>query len=196
MIRRFLPIALLAVLALAPPAAAQAPEDATIEDPAAVVWPEPPAPTVPPIVTGRAVAGVTARLRADGKAAVPIGAPKRVRRVIAAANEIVGKPYKWGGGHAKVFDRGYDCSGAVSYGLVRTGLLAYPLDSRLFMRYAAAGVGRWLTIYTSRGHAYMEVAGLRLDTSPISGFEHREGVRWREPIGKRPGFRARHLPGL
>ena len=44
--------------------------------------------------------GRDARLRTDGKAAIPRGAPLRVRAIIAAANRIVGKRYKWGGGHA------------------------------------------------------------------------------------------------
>ena len=150
----------------------------------------------PPIVQGKAILGRVARLRADGKAAVPLGAPQRVRRVISALNEIVGKPYKWGGGHGRIFDRGYDCSGAVSYGLIRTGLLGSPLNSTGFMRWAAGGAGRWMTVYTSRGHAYLEIAGLRLDTSSMGDRDRRSGVRWRQPIGKRPGFRARHVLGL
>jgi hypothetical protein len=145
----------------------------------------------------QAVDGPLAGLRTDGAAAIPLRAPQRIRLLIAALNEIAGRPYKWGGGHRTLFDRGYDCSGAISYGLVRAGLLAYPLDSRLFMRYAAPGPGRYLTIYTSRGHAYMEVAGLRLDTSPVGDtIDGRTGVRWRPMIGRRPGFKVRHVPGL
>jgi hypothetical protein len=26
--------------------------------------------------------------------------------------------------------------------------------------------------------------------------DRRDGVRWRRTIGKRPGFKARHVPGL
>ena len=150
----------------------------------------------PPIVRGKAVLGKVARLRADGRAAVPLGAPVRVRRLISAINEIVGKPYKWGGGHGRLFDRGYDCSGAVSYGLIRTGLLSSPLDSGGLSRWALPGPGRWVTIYGNRGHAYMEIAGLRLDTSSMGDRDRRSGVRWRAVIGKRRGFRARHLAGL
>ena len=37
--------------------------------------------------------------------------------MIAAANKIRNKPYVWGGGHGNWNDKGYDCSGAVSYAL-------------------------------------------------------------------------------
>src|SRR3712207_8291544 len=55
--------------------------------------------------------------------ALPIsaGAPPEVVAVIAAANEIVGKPDKYGGGHGDWGDSGYDCSGAESYALNGAG---------------------------------------------------------------------------
>lgn len=40
--------------------------------------------------------------------------------MIRAANSITGKPYKWGGGHGRWYDSGYDCSGATSF-VLRTG---------------------------------------------------------------------------
>ena len=191
---------LLALVALGAPASAHAAPPALLADQVAL---ENAPAGQQGVLAQRAVDGAQAvdaplaGLRTDGAAAVPLRAPQRVRLVIAALNEIVGRPYKWGGGHRRLFDRGYDCSGAVSYGLIRAGLLAYPLDSRLFMRYAAAGPGRWLTIYTSRRHMYMEVAGLRLDTSPVGdALDGRRGVRWRPAIGRRAGFTARHVPGL
>src|SRR5690348_11971044 len=67
-------------------------------------------PITPPVVHGRTIAGRTAMLRPNGLAAIPRGAPRAVRRIIATANQIIGKPYKWGGGHAKLIDKGYDCS--------------------------------------------------------------------------------------
>src|SRR4051794_9241262 len=89
---------------------------------APVVPPAPVAPVTPALPTVPAsrgtVSGKVAMLRTDGKAAIPRGAPKAVRTAIAAANQIIGKPYKWGGGHAKLVDSGYDCSGAVSYSLI------------------------------------------------------------------------------
>jgi cell wall-associated NlpC family hydrolase len=65
----------------------------------------------------------------DGQAVPPPGAPSIVRRVIAAADEIDNTPYIWGGGHASFTAKGYDCSGAVSYGLHGAGLLSYTMVS-------------------------------------------------------------------
>ncbi len=158
----------------------------------------PATPEVPelPLVTTATVPGRVARLRTDGKAAIPRGAPKAIRAVIAAANQIVGKPYKWGGGHARLVDRGYDCSGAVSYALIRAGLLAAPQVSGTLARWSRPGEGSWLSVYANAGHVYLEVAGLRLDTSAVGDRGGRSGVRWRPVIGKRPRFATRHLPGL
>jgi murein L,D-transpeptidase YcbB/YkuD len=46
-----------------------------------------------------------------------------VARVVAAANRIATRPYKYGGGHGRWNDSGYDCSGSVSYALHGAGLL-------------------------------------------------------------------------
>jgi hypothetical protein len=136
-------------------------------------------------------------MRKDGKAAVPRGAPKRVRRVIAAANQIVGKPYKWGGGHGSLLDKGYDCSGAVGYALIRgASLMRSVMVSGQMARWGSAGAGKWVTVYAHSGHVYMEVAGLRLDTSPYGDPSRRSGVRWRPVVGRRGGFAARHPAGL
>jgi cell wall-associated NlpC family hydrolase len=157
----------------------------------------PSAPSIPAVtVKGKFVKGKRAMMRADGKAAIPRGAPKRVRQIIAAANLIVGKPYKWGGGHGRLFDSGYDCSGAVGYALIRTRLLSAPKVSGQLASYGSGGGGRWVSIYANRSHVYMEVAGLRLDTSPVGDRTGRRGVRWRPVIGRRSGFHARHPKGL
>ena len=168
------------------------------QDPEAEQWERtrPPQPQLPPLVTATIVPGRVARLRADGRAAIPRGAPERVRRTIRALNEIVGRPYKWGGGHGSLVDRGYDCSGAVGYGLIRVGLMGGPMVSGAMARWGAAGAGRWISVYAHSGHVYMEVAGLRLDTSPVADPTGRHGVRWRPAIGRRGGFAARHPVGL
>src|SRR3954451_9949169 len=158
--------------------------------------PQPAAPVAPTLVTTGTVPGKVAMMRADGKGAIPRGAPARVRAMIAAANQIVGKPYKWGGGHAKLVDRGYDCSGAVSYSLRGAGLLGGSMVSGTLARWAAHGDGRWMTVYANNGHVYMEIAGLRFDTSPVGAPTGRYGVRWRPAIGRRRGFHARHVAGL
>jgi cell wall-associated NlpC family hydrolase len=156
---------------------------------------QPPDPALAP-VTSATVPGTVARLRTDGRAAIPLGAPKRVRRLVAQYNKIVGKRYKWGGGHAVVDDRAYDCSGAVGYALVKTGMLQTTMVSGAFARWAAAGAGRWMTIYANREHVYTEIAGLRLDTSSVGDRGGAHGVRWRPVIGKRNGFHVRHPVGL
>lgn len=151
---------------------------------------------LPPLVTTGTVPGRLARLRTDGKAAIPRDAPLRVRTIIAAANRIIGKRYKWGGGHGRLVDSGYDCSGSVSYALIRSGELASPLVSGSFARWGERGRGSYVTIYANGGHVYMEVAGLRLDTSSVGDPAGRSGVRWRPLIGRRERFAMRHVPGL
>lgn len=182
-----------------PVAPAVAPEP-TLELPAEPWTPPaaPAAPPVPPVIVpkGKIIKGKRALIRADGKAAIPRSAPKSVRVAIAAANKIVGKPYKWGGGHGRLVDSGYDCSGTVGYSLVHAGLMRGVMVSGQMARWARGGTGRWITVYANNGHVYMEIAGLRLDTSPVGDPTGRKGVRWRPVIGKRPGFHARHPAGL
>jgi hypothetical protein len=137
-----------------------------------------------------------AMLRTDGRAAIPRGAPKRVRQIIRMANQIIGKPYKWGGGHGGLGDSGYDCSGAVSYALVKVGLQRSSMVSGAIARTYVRGPGRYVTLYASSEHVYMEVAGLRFDTSPYGDPLPRSGVRWRPPVGRRDGFAVRHPLGI
>ena len=149
-----------------------------------------------PVSKTPTVSGKTAMIRRNGLAAIPKGAPAKVRAIISAANTIIGKPYKWGGGHGRLFDTGYDCSGSVSYALIRAGLLGYPMVSGTLAHWGAKGLGRYVTIYANKSHVYMEVAGLRLDTSSVGDPKGKSGVRWRPPIGKRFGFAVRHVSGL
>jgi hypothetical protein len=125
-----------------------------------------------------------------GKAIPPSNAPRRVVQVIRAANHIRKKPYKYGGGHGRWRDRGYDCSGSVSYALHGGRLLRRPLDSGGFMHWARRGKGRWITVFSNPGHAFMVVAGLRFDTSMVRG----SGPGWSKNIhAERWGdFRKRH----
>jgi cell wall-associated NlpC family hydrolase len=132
----------------------------------------------------------------DGLAVAPAGAPEEVLEAIAAANKIIGKPYRYGGGHARVEDSGYDCSGTVSYALIGAGLLKTPLDSGSFMRWGKAGPGEWFTIYTNPGHAFAVIAGLRLDTSAAGDPSGAKGPRWRPTLRSTRGFAARHPDGF
>jgi hypothetical protein len=161
---------------------------------------------VPPPPEDMSVAGSKAKLLPDGSAAAPADAPEAVKEAIWAANRLQDKPYKYGGGHAKVEDSGYDCSGTVSYALIHAGLLESPLPSGPFMRWGERGRGEWMTVYAHGGHAYAVIAGLRLDTSAYisrtarkrkiarSAFER--GPRWRPTKRPARGFRARHPLGL
>jgi cell wall-associated NlpC family hydrolase len=142
------------------------------------------------------VVGSVAQLRPDGKAAIPLGVPERVRSLISQYNRIIGKRYRWGGGHGAVEVNAYDCSGAVGYGLIKTGILSTPMASGAFARWAERGPGSWVTVYANSSHAYTEVAGLRLDTSSYGDDGGARGVRWRPIVGKRRGFKARHPDGL
>ena len=136
--------------------------------------------------------GGQATLQPDGTASPPIEAPSAVQEVIHAGNMISNSPYKWGGGHGRWLDDGYDCSGSVSFALFAGGLLSSPLTSGGFMNWGEPGPGRWITIYTNPGHVYMVVAGLRFDTSGRT----RLGSRWQGAMRPPGGFVVRHPPGL
>jgi hypothetical protein len=185
-----------ACLFLPATAAAQGPSTGGAE----YVAPPPPAPENVSIV------GSKATLLPDGTAAAPADAPEAVKQAIWAANRLQDKPYMYGGGHAKIEDTGYDCSGTVSYALIHAGLLESPLPSGPFMRWGEPGRGAWITVYAHGGHAYAVIAGLRLDTSSyavrstrtrkVAGTAFERGPRWRPFARPSRGFRARHPLGL
>jgi cell wall-associated NlpC family hydrolase len=134
-----------------------------------------------------------ATLAADGRTAIaPPDAPLAVHAAIAAANRITRKPYRYGGGHARFSDSGYDCSGSVSYVLHGAGLLARPLASGALMSWGRRGRGDWITVYAHGGHAFAVIAGLRFDTSGPG----ERGPRWRRERRSPAGFVARHPAGL
>ena len=68
------------------------------------------------------------------------------------------------------------------------------------MTWGLPGKGRWITVYTNPGHAFVVIAGLRFDT----GFRDRRvakgaapgsGPRW-GTRGRPAGFQARHPNGF
>jgi len=72
--------------------------------------------------------------------------------------------------------------------------LRWPMASDEFQSYGSSGPGRWITVYASKGHAFIVVAGVRLDTGYTG---QREGPHW--SIHSRPagsGYVMRHPPGL
>ena len=176
-------IAFACALVLAPAASAQS---SSTSGGAAFV-PPPPPPAKATLVNGRLLA--------------PASAPRRVKQVITAANRIVEKPYVYGGGHTTYssgrLDRGYDCSGAVSYALHGGRFLSSPLPSGMLMSWGQRGPGRWITVYAHGGHAYVVVAGYRFDTS----MHDRDapgpstGPRWSRTLRTSSAFVARHPRG-
>jgi len=128
----------------------------------------------------------------NGIALPPLEAPAAVRQMIEAGNVIARSPYLWGGGHGKWVDKGYDCSGSVSFVLAAAGYLEAPLASGPLMSWGEAGPGKWVTIYSHQGHVWMVVAGIRFDTSGA----RETGSRWQNEMRSTAGFVARHPPGL
>ena len=128
----------------------------------------------------------------NGVALPPLEAPEEVKQIIEAGNVIARSPYVWGGGHGRWLDKGYDCSGSVSFALAAAGLLDGPLASGPLMSWGEPGPGKWVTIYTNPGHVFMEVAGVRFDTSNAKV----TGSRWGNETRSTAGFVARHPPGL
>src|SRR3954468_9600375 len=142
----------------------------------------------PPPPPEQVVPGEDGTVNGDGFAVPPRSAPKVVKDVIAAGNGIAKTPYKWGGGHPRWDDDGYDCSGSVSYALHAAGLLDSPLVSGDFARWGDSGPGSWITIYGNAEHVYMVVAGMRFDTSARS----RSGSRWTMEERPSDGFAVTH----
>ena len=128
----------------------------------------------------------------NGVALPPLEAPEEVKQIIEAGNIIARSPYLWGGGHGKWLDEGYDCSGSVSFALAAAGLLNGPLASGPLMSWGEPGRGKWVTIYANDGHVFMEVAGVRFDTSNARV----TGSRWGNTMRSTAGFVARHPAGL
>jgi hypothetical protein len=147
---------------------------------------------IAPLATGFEAPGASSVLTPEGLAAAPRSAPPAIKAVIAAANSIADTPYVWGGGHGSWYSYGYDCSGAVSFALYGGGLLDTPLTSGALETYGEPGPGKWITIYASATHTYMEVAGLRWDTV---GDAEGTGPRWHTEPPYPEGFVVRHPAG-
>jgi hypothetical protein len=170
------------------------------------------------------VPGTKARILASGDAAAPADAPVVVQEMIAAGNRIDHFAYSYGGAHgdpAQTMNEttpnpaavpgaeenggpGYDCSSATSYVLWGGGLGQSVLggsvdDSTGLESVGDPGPGRWVTIYATAGHAYIEVAGIYFDTAAGLGNlpnPPSTGPRW-STVGTGPaGFVVRHPPGL
>jgi cell wall-associated NlpC family hydrolase len=150
-------------------------------------------PTVASTVVHPTVPGTQAKI-INGVAFAPAFAPASVQRAIWAGDAIDTKPYILGGGHGSWKSPGYDCSGAVSFVLHAAGMLKTSEDSGQFESWGQTGLGQWITVFTNPDHAFVEIAGVRFDTSaeddpnPAPG----SGPRWRPFMDDAPGFMARH----
>jgi hypothetical protein len=138
------------------------------------------------------IPGRTATLD-NGYAQAPPAAPSAVRDAVAAGNELVGKPYRYGGGHHNFYDAAYDCSGAVSYVLHSIGRMYTPTPSDELRHYGESGPGKWITVYASQGHSFIVVAGLRFDTGYGSSDR---GPQWLTRSRPADNFVMRHPGGL
>jgi hypothetical protein len=157
----------------------------------------------PPLAAGLPItSGPRARLISGGQAAAPAGAPPTVRGMIAAGNEIAGRPYLYGAGHGLALNQlapAYDCSSSVAHLLYGGGLLAVRADptSGALESFGRPGPGRWVTLYASAAHVFMYVAGLRWDTWNAAGSQDgNSGIGWHPLIRSAAGFVARHPVGL
>jgi hypothetical protein len=146
--------------------------------------------------------GPRAQLLPSGQATAPATAPPAVKGIIAAGNQIVGKPYLVGGGHGlslSTIAPSYDCSSSVEHLLYGGGLLpvGYDAASGALESFGAPGPGRWVTIYASADHVFMYVAGLRWDTHEAAGpGDGSAGIGWHPLVRESAGFVVRHPVGL
>ena len=158
--------------------------------------------------------GEQAKNLPNGLAAAPSDAPLAVKLAIAAGNQLIAKPYIYGGGHGQPLTElatGYDCSGSTSYVLHGGGVFGdYAEDSTELENYGQAGPGEWITVYANSAHAFVDVAGIVLDTAwyaPVQPTAPSSGPRW-QPASIIPdqyagdeaagngGFVQRHPAGL
>ena len=92
--------------------------------------------------------------------------PQQVKNAIYAANRIIGKPYRYGGGHRRFNDSRLRLLGLRQLRAARRRAASSArCTRRAFMSWGEAGRGQWITVYTNPGHAYVVIAGLRFDTS-------------------------------
>lgn len=142
------------------------------------------------------------RINPDGTATAPAGAPAAVQAMVSAANQIIDTSYCVGGGHGTWQSSCYDCSGSVSYVLHAAGLLSSSEDSTGLESYGARGPGRWVTIYSDPGHAFIVIGSRAFDTADYGGpnIPSGSGPRWRSnPLGNLAdggNYVVTHPPGL
>jgi hypothetical protein len=147
-------------------------------------------------------AGDRAELLPNGLAAAPARAPAAVKAMIAAGNQIAGRPYRYGAAHGlplSLLAPAYDCSSSVEHLLYGARLLPVTFGgaSSELEAFGAPGPGAWVTVYANADHVFMYVAGLRWDTWNAAGAgDGSTGIGWHPLIRSAAGFVARHPEGL
>jgi hypothetical protein len=179
-----------------------APDDPGVLGPSQAAVPDPATCAPTALVGVPTTPGASARLLPNGLAAAPAGAPRAVAEIIAAGNQIAGKPYLYGGGHGLPLSQvapSYDCSSSVEHLLYGARLVPVTdaAASSALESFGAPGPGRWVTLYASASHVFMYVAGLRWDTHDAAGpGDGSTGIGWHPLVRSADGFIARHPVGL
>jgi hypothetical protein len=131
------------------------------------------------------IPGEQAEITPQGIALAPALAPVVVQELIAAGNQIIAKPYPHPDHHYGPLNElwpAYDCSGSTSYILYKADLLSdSALTSGQFTSWGLPGPGRWVTVYATSGHVFIEVAGIVLNTAwyaPVKPTTPPSGPRW------------------
>ena len=147
-----------------------------------------------------------ATLKKNGRAVAPCSAPEEVKRAIAAANSIITTSYGHSGHGTWAQARKskvHDCSSTVSYALGPDGADVIPgrftLWSVPLMKWGVSSkkkAPRWIEVFTNPSHAYVIIAGLRLDTSRANATGRTRpsgtGPRWQKSLKGSPGrYKAR-----
>ena len=173
----------------------------------------PGAPAAGCVAAGLTTPGSAARVLPDGLAAAPQDAPAQVQAAVAAGNRIIDTSYSTERqpNMLSTVMPSYDCSGSTDFVLYNAGLNSPQVDvgdaiagdSGMLESYGNPGPGRWITVYASAGHAFIQVAGIVLDTAHwTSTTPSGSGPRW-QPASILPSQLAdgntwteRHPPGL
>jgi Transglycosylase SLT domain len=127
------------------------------------------------VTAGPTTPGPAAQILPDGLAAVPQGAPAQVQAAIAAGNRIIDTSYSTER-HPNMLSTvmgSYDCSGSTDFVLYNAGLNSPQVDvgngiagdSTLLESYGDPSPGQWITVYASANHAFIQIAGIVLDTA-------------------------------
>jgi hypothetical protein len=171
------------------------------------------APAAGCVTAGPTTPGSAARILPEGLAAAPQDAPAQVQAAVAAGNRIIDTSYSTERqpNMLSTVMSSYDCSGSTDFVLYNAGLNSAEVDvgdgiagdSGMLESYGSPGPGRWITVYASGGHAFIEIAGIVLDTAHwTSTTPSGSGPRW-QPGSILPSQLAdgntwteRHPPGL